>query len=70
MFTALVVAGCIGLAALLNSLIADPVERLRRRLRTAPPPAQAEAALEAARRKAPRQRAAASTAVGTIRRAP
>lgn len=70
MFTALVVAGCIGLAALLNSLIADPVERLRRRLRTAPPPAQAEAAPEAARRKAPRQRAAASTAVGTIRRAP
>lgn len=70
MFTALVVAGCIGLAALLNSLIADPVERLRRRLRTAPPPAQAEAAPEAARRKAPRQRAAASTTVGTIRRAP
>ncbi|WZB73777.1 hypothetical protein WJ972_20970 [Achromobacter insuavis] len=35
MFTALVVAGCIGFAALLNSLIADPVERLRRRLRAA-----------------------------------
>lgn len=33
MFTVLVVVGCIGFAALLNALIADPVERLRRRLR-------------------------------------
>ncbi|CUJ90240.1 Acyltransferase family [Achromobacter sp. 2789STDY5608615] len=74
MFTALVVAGCIGFAALLNSLIADPVERLRRRLRAAPPPADTDtgtaAAPDASRRKAPRQRAAASAAVGTIRRAP
>lgn len=72
MFTALVVAGCIGFAALLNSLIADPVERLRRRLRAAPPPADTgtAAAPDASRRKAPRQRAAASAAVGTIRRAP
>ncbi len=74
MFTALVVAGCIGFAALLNSLIAAPVERLRRRLRAAPPPADTDtgtaAAPDASRRKAPRQRAAASAAVGTIRRAP
>ncbi len=74
MFTALVVAGCIGFAALLNSLIADPVERLRRRLRAAPPPADTDTgtavAPDASRRKAPRQRAAASAAVGTIRRAP
>ncbi|CAB3842167.1 hypothetical protein LMG26841_01508 [Achromobacter dolens] len=71
MFTALVVTGCIGFAALLNSLIADPVERLRRRLRTTQPPAAPDAgnAPEAARRKTPRRRAAA-TAVGTIRRAP
>lgn len=33
LFTALVVAGCVGFAALLNAFIADPVERLRNRLR-------------------------------------
>lgn len=70
MFMVLVVAGCIGFAALLNSLIADPVERLRRRLRAAAPQARAEpAAPDAARWQPPRQRAA-SGAVGTIRRAP
>ena len=33
LFDALVLTGCIGFAALLNALIADPVERLRVRLR-------------------------------------
>lgn len=34
LFAALVITGCIGFSALLNGLIADPVERLRNRLRT------------------------------------
>lgn len=33
LFAALVITGCIGFSALLNGLIADPVERLRNRLR-------------------------------------
>ncbi len=66
LFDALVLTGCIGFAALLNALIADPVERLRVRLRAGgredlsvdPRPA---ASLPAA----PRQRR-----VNPIRRAP
>ncbi len=84
LFTVLVVAGCIGLSALLNSLIADPVERLRRRLRArgdasgtvdTPRPAPAVARAGGARltgmAQAPRGRAASpQRPVGTIRRAP
>lgn len=40
MFMTLVVAGSIGFAALLNVLVAEPVERLRRRLRGASPAGQ------------------------------
>lgn len=43
MFMTLVLAGSIGFAALLNALIADPVERLRRRLRAATPADRATA---------------------------
>ncbi|AKP92102.1 acyltransferase [Achromobacter xylosoxidans] len=75
MFTALVVAGCIGFAALLNTLIADPVERLRRRLRRAPPanvtPEEPAPVAGATRAGAPRPQArAAGAAAGTMPRAP
>ncbi|NYS14850.1 acyltransferase [Achromobacter xylosoxidans] len=82
MFMALVVAGCIGLAALLNSLIAEPVERLRRRLRVDAPLAGVGSAPRTvnptgvARGAAPldrtpvRHAASAGGTVGTIRRAP
>lgn len=36
LFSALVIAGCIGFSALLIGLVADPVERLRSRLRRRP----------------------------------
>lgn len=68
LFSALVITGCIGFSALLNGLIADPVERLRSRLRTdargADDGAQAPAA-------GGRQRpAAAAQPLGSIRRVP
>jgi peptidoglycan/LPS O-acetylase OafA/YrhL len=68
LFSALVITSCIGFSALLNGLIADPVERLRSRLRT-----DARGADDGA--QAPtaggRQRpAAAAQPLGSIRRVP
>jgi len=67
LFSALVITGCIGFSALLNGLIADPVERLRNRLRAdagdAGDGAQAPAA-------GVRVRARAAQPLGSIRRVP
>jgi peptidoglycan/LPS O-acetylase OafA/YrhL len=83
MFMVLVVAGCIGFAALLKTLVADPVERLRRRLRNRGTEAGATAAPGEGEQPAnaprpsglvqPVRRLAATPrgrGVGTIRRAP
>ena len=59
LFDALVLTGCIGFAALLNALIADPVERLRVRLRAGGrggPVRRSEARGKPARRVAPAAR--------------
>ncbi|MOA40011.1 Acyltransferase family protein [compost metagenome] len=64
LFAALVVTGCIGFSALLNGLIADPMERLRSRLRSEPPGREKTPATDARRPAQPGQ------ALGSIRRAP
>lgn len=64
LFAALVVTGCIGFSALLNGLIADPVERLRSRLRSEPPDRGQTQAAGVRRPAQPGQ------ALGSIRRAP
>lgn len=64
LFAALVITGCIGFSALLNGLIADPVERLRSRLRSTP---EARGPAQAADTRRPAQPA---QALGSIRRAP
>lgn len=64
LFAALVIAGCIGFSALLNGMIADPVERLRSRLRT---DAGGGTAPAAGTRRRPQ---AAPQPMGTIRRVP
>jgi peptidoglycan/LPS O-acetylase OafA/YrhL len=67
LFSALVITGCIGFSALLNGLIADPVERLRNRLR-----ADAGGAGDGAQAPAAgvRVRARAAQPLGSIRRVP
>lgn len=63
LFAAMSITGCIGFSAVLNYLIADPVERLRSRLRT--DPAGGTAPADASRRpQAPAQ------PIGTIHRVP
>jgi len=64
LFTALVVTGCIAFSALLNGLIADPVERLRSRLRSDPPSGDKIPATN------PRRPAQPGQALGSIHRAP
>ncbi|MNU09573.1 hypothetical protein D3C72_2562170 [compost metagenome] len=65
LFAAMAITGCIGVSAVLNYLIADPVERLRSRLRTDAKGAGTSPAADAARRpQAPAQ------PMGTIRRVP
>ncbi|MGY6270544.1 acyltransferase family protein [Achromobacter denitrificans] len=66
LFSALVITGCIGFSALLNGLIADPVERLRNRLRSDAGDADGTARAPAAglRPRPPAQ------PLGTIRRVP
>jgi len=67
LFSALVIAGCIGFSALLNGLIADPVERLRSRLRNrGKPAADVQTPVPDAQRRPP----SAAQPIGTIRRAP
>ncbi|CAB3727696.1 acyltransferase family protein [Achromobacter kerstersii] len=67
LFSALVIAGCIGFSALLNGLIADPVERLRSRLRNrGKQAADVLAPVPDAQRRPP----SAAQPIGTIRRAP
>lgn len=66
LFAALVIAGCIGFSALLNGLIADPVERLRSRLRTDAGAASSGTAADARRRP----QATPAQPMGTIRRVP
>ncbi|EJO29474.1 acyltransferase [Achromobacter marplatensis] len=64
LFAALVITGCIGFSALLNGLIADPVERLRSRLRSEPRGRGQAQAADVRRPAQPGQ------ALGSIRRAP
>jgi len=65
LFAAMAITGCIGVSAVLNYLIADPVERLRSRLRTDAKGAGTSPAADAARRPpVPAQ------PMGTIRRVP
>lgn len=66
LFAALVIAGCIGFSALLNGLIADPVERLRSRLRTDAGTASSGTAADARRRP----QTTPAQPMGTIRRVP
>ncbi|WP_447991614.1 acyltransferase family protein [Achromobacter spanius] len=71
LFAALVVAGSIGFSALLNGLVADPVERLRSRLRSkpqagAPVPVPAPAPVPDLRRRPQ----SAAQPIGTIHRVP
>ncbi|MOA54083.1 hypothetical protein D3C78_1776470 [compost metagenome] len=65
LFAALVIAGSIGFSALLNGLVADPVERLRSRLRSKP---QAGAPIPAP--DARRRPQNAPQPIGTIHRVP
>ncbi|MPT40784.1 MAG: acyltransferase, partial [Achromobacter sp.] len=69
LFSALVIAGCIGFSALLNGLVADPVERLRSRLRRKPLAGE-DVATDAQRR--PQSAAPPSPAqpMGSIHRVP
>ncbi|EFF72987.1 acyltransferase family protein [Achromobacter piechaudii] len=69
LFSALVIAGCIGFSALLNGLVADPVERLRSRLRRKPLAGE-DVATDAQRR--PQSTAPPSPAqpMGSIHRVP
>ncbi|MFJ3461765.1 acyltransferase family protein [Achromobacter spanius] len=65
LFAAMAITGCIGVSAVLNYLIADPVERLRSRLRTDPRGAGASAPADVRLRpQVPAQ------PMGTIRRVP
>jgi len=65
LFAAMAITGCIGVSAVLNYLIADPVERLRSRLRTDAKGAGTSPAADATRRPpVPAQ------PMGTIRRVP
>ncbi|MCY1522857.1 Acyltransferase family protein [compost metagenome] len=68
LFAALVITGCIGFSALLNGLIADPVERLRSRLRTDADGADGSSPVPVAgaRLRPP----AAAQPLGSIRRVP
>ncbi|MCY1456989.1 hypothetical protein D9M71_742460 [compost metagenome] len=71
LFAALVVAGSIGFSALLNGLVADPVERLRSRLRSkpqagAPVPVPAPTPVPDLRRRPQ----SAAQPIGTIHRVP
>ncbi|MGE8686370.1 MAG: acyltransferase family protein [Achromobacter sp.] len=68
LFAALVITGCIGFSALLNGLIADPVERLRSRLRTDAGGADDSALAPSASVR--RRRPAAAQPLGSIRRVP
>ncbi|MBO9327577.1 acyltransferase family protein [Achromobacter xylosoxidans] len=65
LFAIVVITSCIAFSALLNALIADPVERLRNRLRTNAGEPDAPAPAADARR-----RPAAARPLGSIRRAP
>ncbi|WMD20063.1 acyltransferase [Achromobacter seleniivolatilans] len=66
LFAALVITGCIGFSALLNGLIADPVERLRGRLRATAKDDGRPQAADVRRRPA----AASAQPMGSIRRVP
>ncbi|WP_367353177.1 acyltransferase family protein [Achromobacter animicus] len=65
LFAAMAITGCIGVSAVLNYLIADPVERLRSRLRTDPRGTGAVAPADVR----PRPQVPAQP-MGTIRRVP
>lgn len=65
LFAALVITGCIGFSALLNGLVADPVERLRSRLRRRP-----EGAGQAPAPDPQRRPQGAAQPMGSIHRVP